>query len=43
MSTNAAAKPLHASFGFTETGEKDGEKQLARMKALGQLSGRARV
>ena len=40
---NAAAKSLYASFGFIETGEKDGEKQLARMTASGQLSGRAKV
>lgn len=29
---NAAAKSLYASFGFTETGEKDGEEQIAVLK-----------
>lgn len=29
---NMAAKSLYASFGFTETGEKDGEEQIAVLK-----------
>lgn len=29
---NAAAKSLYASFGFIETGEKDGEEQIAVLK-----------
>lgn len=29
---NAVAKSLYASFGFIETGEKDGEEQIAVLK-----------
>lgn len=29
---NAAAESLYASFGFIETGEKDGEEQIAVLK-----------
>ena len=29
---NTVAKSLYASFGFVETGEKDGEEQIAVLK-----------